>query len=185
MSWQVSRKYGAAEKSRYFRMRILRGRRFGSWPAGRRLTKKVREPSDSTLLCTNWFSPPMMAATVITEVTPITIPRMVSADRTLCERKVSMATSRFSTASARVTRRSLPVAARNWGPINGTTNPATTNRDATARERISFGPQCHYRVQFGCACGRIDSKKQSDHGAEHQSQNCNPSLHGSWKRCES
>ncbi|SPF51731.1 hypothetical protein SBA4_4690005 [Candidatus Sulfopaludibacter sp. SbA4] len=44
----------------------------------------------------------MMAATEITLVTPITIPRMVSAERILRERSVSMATSRFSLISERV-----------------------------------------------------------------------------------
>ena len=44
----------------------------------------------------------MMAATAITLVTPMTIPRIVSSDRTLRERSVSSATSRFSCSSERV-----------------------------------------------------------------------------------
>src|SRR5215510_5520179 len=44
----------------------------------------------------------MMAATEITEVTPITMPRIVSPLRTLRARRVFSATSRFSLNSARV-----------------------------------------------------------------------------------
>src|SRR5215472_5222633 len=44
----------------------------------------------------------MMDATEITEVTPITIPRIVSPERTLREPSVSKATSRFSFSSAAV-----------------------------------------------------------------------------------
>src|SRR5882672_7067674 len=83
-------------------MRILSGKRFGSVPGGIRVTKNVREPNETTLFCTNRFSPSMIDATEITDVTPITIPRMVSAERTLCERSVSNATNRFSMASCRV-----------------------------------------------------------------------------------
>ena len=44
----------------------------------------------------------MMAATEITLVTPITMPRIVSAERILRARSVSSATSRFSLSSWRV-----------------------------------------------------------------------------------
>src|SRR5581483_8205746 len=46
--------------------------------------------------------PSIIAATEITLVTPITMPRMVSAERILRARKVSNATSKFSVSSWRV-----------------------------------------------------------------------------------
>src|ERR1043166_1135396 len=48
------------------------------------------------------FRPSMMAATQITLVTPMTMPRIVRAERTLRERIVSIATTRFSLMSPMV-----------------------------------------------------------------------------------
>src|SRR5450631_1811160 len=44
----------------------------------------------------------MIEATEITDVTPITMPNIVSAERPLCERRVCTATMRFSLNSCRV-----------------------------------------------------------------------------------
>src|ERR1039457_2268669 len=44
----------------------------------------------------------MIAATDMTEVTPMTMPRIVNPERTFRDRRVSRATSRFSLTSARV-----------------------------------------------------------------------------------
>src|SRR3979490_3238985 len=79
-------------------MRILSGQCAGSEPGGKRDRKYVREPNDSTRSCTNLFKPWMMAATEITDATPITIPVTVNAERTLRERNVSIATRKFSRA---------------------------------------------------------------------------------------
>ena len=43
----------------------------------------MREPKTLHLVAMYWLRPVMMAATEITDVTPMTIPRMVSADRPL------------------------------------------------------------------------------------------------------
>src|SRR5579871_5457067 len=96
----------------------------------------------------------MMAATEITDVTPITIPRMVNAERNFLERRVSTATNRFSRISARVImRRSLRSQSRN-------------------------------RVQFGRLGGRIDAEKQADDGTEHDAQDRYPSLDSRRKRSQ-
>src|ERR1700756_1316781 len=81
---------------------MLSGQREGSVPGGKRDKKYVREPSDSTLSCTNLFKPWMIAAMEITEDTPMTMPSTVSAERTLDERSVSIAARKFSRACANV-----------------------------------------------------------------------------------
>src|SRR2546427_12093437 len=61
-----------------------------------RVTINSREPTAEIRFLMNPFRPSIIAATAITEVTPITIPNTVSADRALRERSVSSATVRFS-----------------------------------------------------------------------------------------
>src|SRR5882724_6305115 len=57
---------------------------------------KRREPIEVILPLIFRFLPSMIAATEITDVTPITMPSTVSADRALRVRSVSSATERFS-----------------------------------------------------------------------------------------
>src|SRR5712692_9323630 len=57
---------------------------------------KRREPIDVMRPLMWLFNPSMIAATEITDVTPITMPSTVSADRALRVRSVSSATERFS-----------------------------------------------------------------------------------------
>jgi len=64
--------------------------------------KSVREPSFCTRSLMTPLSPSIMDATAITDVTPITMPRMVSPERTFRARMVSSATARFSSTSWRV-----------------------------------------------------------------------------------
>jgi hypothetical protein len=71
----------------------------------------VRDPIDSTRSWMLRFSPSMIEATEMTLVTPMTMPSTVRPLRTLCERSVSSATSRFSRSSARVMDHSLRNAA--------------------------------------------------------------------------
>ena len=94
-----SLRYCASEISRYLRMRIFCGRRPKPWPGGIRVRKNDREPNDFDAALDQPFRPSMMAATEITLVTPMTMPRMVSAERILRERSVSSATHRFSLTS--------------------------------------------------------------------------------------
>src|ERR1700757_2321152 len=77
---------------------MLSGQRLGSVPGGKRETKYVREPRDSTLSWTNLLSPWMIAAIEITDETPMTIPKMVRAERTFAERSVARAARKFSRA---------------------------------------------------------------------------------------
>src|SRR6516225_6915116 len=81
---------------------MLSGQCAGSLPGGKRETKYLREPSDSTLSCTNLFSPEMIAAMEITDETPMTMPITVSAERTLDERSASRAEKKFSRAWCKV-----------------------------------------------------------------------------------
>src|SRR5262249_1154406 len=106
----------------------------------------------------NRLSPSMMEATEITEVTPITMPRMVRPERTLWLRSVSMATSRFSMASCRVMTAADEYG---WTLVS------------------SFAPQCDYGVQTGCPRCRIDSEKQADYRTKHQPEHRYPGLHRS------
>src|ERR1017187_10434145 len=96
----------------------------------------------------------MMAATEITLVTPITIPRIVSADRILRERSVSIATSRFSLSSYYV---------------------------MIHPPGASLGAQRHYRIQLGCLDCRVDAKEQPDDRAQHHPQHRDPRLNGRGK----
>ena len=64
----------------------------GRWPnTGKRKTNSTFEPSDSTSPATLWFSPLTTDEMVITVITPITMPRMVSPLRSLFARSVSIA----------------------------------------------------------------------------------------------
>src|SRR5512140_2908115 len=111
------------------------------------------------------FSPSMMAATEITLVTPITIPRIVSADRILRERSVSIATSRFSLISERVM-----------------IHPELTDdKKRSSVPLASFRPQRHYRIQLGCLDRRIDPEEQPDDRAQHHAQHRDPRLNGCGK----
>src|SRR5215470_13343361 len=90
------------------------GHREGAVPGGKRERKYVREPKDSTLFCTNLFSPWMMAAIEITEETPMTIPRIVSAERTFAERRVPTAAKKFSRAWDAVMMAISPTSRQRW-----------------------------------------------------------------------
>src|SRR5207247_3066806 len=81
---------------RYLRVRIFCGGRMGLVPKGILAMIRRREPIEvmRPLMCR--FKPSMIAATAITDVTPITMPSTVSADRALRVRSVSSATERFS-----------------------------------------------------------------------------------------
>src|ERR1035438_7441758 len=61
-----------------------------------RITINSREPTAAMRPLMKPFKPSMIAATEMTEVTPITMPNTVSADRALRERNVSSATPKFS-----------------------------------------------------------------------------------------
>src|SRR5580698_10371511 len=98
------------------------------------------------------FRPSMIEATAITEVTPITMPSTVSADRPLRARNVSSATARFS----RMSR-----------------SPNKLLR-----------PQRGYRIEPRGSHSWIDSEEDPDYGTEHDTQQCHPELHRSWKRGE-
>src|SRR5437763_10117419 len=90
------------------------GQREGSVPGGKREMKYVREPRDSTRSCTNLFKPEMMAATDITEATPMTMPRIVSAERVLRAAKVCMARKKFSLACCIDIRKVIRPSTRRW-----------------------------------------------------------------------
>src|SRR5262245_61006990 len=82
------------------------------------------------------FSPSMIAATEITLVTPITMPRIVSADRILRERSVSSATSRFSLTS-------LPVIVSLRPERNNRVELRRLHRRINAEEQADEGAEKH------------------------------------------
>src|ERR1041385_346029 len=101
----VSLRYFASLTSRYLRRRIFCGKGpKPPMPGGMRVMKKLRVPKESMRDCMYPLSPSMIAATMITLVTPITIPRMVSAERALRARSVSRATWMFSRISIELFR---------------------------------------------------------------------------------
>src|SRR5436305_10112970 len=93
----------ASLSSRYLRIRTLCGKRPRPVkPGGMRLIKNDRDPKLLIRDRIRALSPSIMAATQITLVTPMMIPRIVNAERTLRERSVSIATARFSLSSPAV-----------------------------------------------------------------------------------
>src|SRR5580692_8136036 len=106
----------------------------------------------------------MMEATVITDVTPMTIPRMVSPDRTLCERRVSMATRRFSTASWRVMQSSGLAGGSACPTCHGNIQGRSGTGASACQRFSSFGPQGDHWVQLGRSCGWINTEEESDYG---------------------
>src|SRR5436190_14227334 len=93
----------ASLSSRYLRIRTFCGRRPRPVkPGGMRLIKNDRDPKLLMRDRISALSPSIMAATQITLVTPMMIPRMVNPERSLRERSVSIATARFSLRSPAV-----------------------------------------------------------------------------------
>src|ERR1039457_3482072 len=95
----------------------------------------------------------MMDATLMTEVTPMTIPRIVRAERILWERMVLAAARRFSWSSKRVI---------------GSSKTRSHECERCTQECVrhvlkSFGPQGHYGVQPGRADRGVDSEEEADH----------------------
>src|SRR6266849_3655988 len=109
------------------------------------------------------FSPSIMDATEITEVTPITMPRIVSPDRTLRELSVSSATRRFSWSSVRVIPRSKPDL-----PFAFLTFPPGAPP--------LLASQCRHRIEPRRLDRRVDSEEDTDRRAEKHSEQRHPRL---------